>query len=77
MACEVCGEPRTITRTVNVTITGLETELHFTNKPADEKTEEDIDNEIAFYARYKEMYEDNLTQIDERTAGLNILKAGK
>lgn len=76
MVCELCGEPKTLTRTLSVTITGLETELHFTTKPDDEKTAEDVDNEIAFYARYKEMYQGNLTQIDKRTADLNILKAG-
>ena len=77
LLCKVCGEPYSFERTLGVTITGLETELSFTEKSADEKTVEDIDAEIAFYARYKEMYGDNITEIDRRVSDLNILKVGK
>ena len=73
--CEVCGEPRTLTRTLSVTIQGLETKLHFTSKPAEEKTAEDVDNEIAFYARYKVMYSENIVEVDRRVADLNALSA--
>ena len=82
MKCPECGEwievsPKARTLSVVIDESLFQEELHFTDKFDEDKTSEDIDKEIEFFAKYKQMYQDNIIKCDEKVVDLDELKKTK
>ena len=75
MICPECGETIFIPiKTRIAVIEGLQDEIHFTNKPDEEMTQDEIKAAKNLYKYYKNLYKDSETEVDVRIAALEELE---